>query len=103
MSSARRCHLCNAAIVVALVKHGNDDESSWMPLDLKPSMRGQIAATKDVHGVIHGRILKGDEGTAPGEIRFITHFGTCPKYQPKTTARQVLPPGDPQPALFERR
>ena len=100
MSSARRCHLCNAAIVVALVKHGNDDESYWMPLDLKPNMRGQIAATKGVHGVIHGRILKRGQGTDPGEVRFITHFATCPPYQRLTTARQVLPPPDLQPTLF---
>ena len=49
-----------------------------MPVNLKPDMAGNIAATKDVHGQLHGRILKGDDGCETGETRYQTHFASCP-------------------------
>lgn len=76
VSAARKCRTCGQPILLALVSR-KAGGTSWMPLNLKPSMAGQIATTKDVHGVLHGRVLLGDQGAERGETRYQTHFVTC--------------------------
>jgi hypothetical protein len=76
MTTTARCASCEAAITFGLIKR-RDGGVGRMPLNLKPDMAGNIAATKDVHGTIHGRILTGDHGTEVGETRYQTHFATC--------------------------
>ena len=105
MSTAGKCRTCAQPILFALVKR-RDGGTSRMPLNLKPSMAGNIAVTKDVHGTMHGRVLVGDEGARIGETRYQTHFATCvaadvhramrgkPERKPKPA-----PPAN-QPSLF---
>jgi hypothetical protein len=105
MGAARKCRTCGQPILLALVKR-KDGGTSWMPLDLKPSMAGNIATRKDVHGTIHGRVLVGDQAADVGETRYRTHFMTCVAADVHRSTRgkpapkpEPAPPAN-QPSLF---
>jgi hypothetical protein len=108
VSAARKCRDgCGHHILLALIKR-KDGSTSWMPLDLKPTMAGNIAVTKDVHGTLHGRVLTGGQGAGPGETRYRSHFMTCLAAEAHRATRGKTPPRgnepapqpDPQPTLF---
>ena len=84
-SSGAHCERCRQPITFARIGQ------KTIAVDLKPDMRGQIAGRKNVHGIILGRFLKGDEGIGPGEARYRAH----PKNCDKPAAAPI-----PQPSLF---
>lgn len=68
-----------------------------MPLNIKPDPAGNVAARKDVHGTIRGRILTGDQGCEVGETRYQTHFASC--VHAADHRKRDQPQGDPETLL----
>ena len=83
-STAALCERCKAPIAFARIGERT------IAIDLKPDMRGQIAGRKNVHGVILGRFLKGDEGIGAGEVRYRAHPKTCSKPAAAPSPQQAL-------------
>jgi hypothetical protein len=72
MRQRLNCASCGAPIIWARTPRRR------IPLDPEPHPTGNLAVRKSPLGVLHARVLGRDEEVEAGEVRFITHFATCP-------------------------
>jgi hypothetical protein len=66
-----------AWIVFATVSNNAGRKPSKMPVDAEPHPKGNVAAFRDVHKRLTGRVLAKDQQPTPYETRFMPHFATC--------------------------
>lgn len=76
------CPSCAAAdveawIIFAIVSNNQGRKPSKMPVDAEPNDKGNVAAFRDVHKRLTGRVLVKDQQPAPYETRYMPHFATC--------------------------
>lgn len=74
MTRARNhCRSCGAPMVWVLTRSGGH-----MPLDPEPSPRGNIVLELGPNDQTVSRVLRADEEPASGQLRWLSHFATCP-------------------------
>ena len=80
--SAGVCRDCGADIIWAHTVHGK-----VQAIDLEPREDGNLATYRDHLGRVQVRVLRDGEEPRAYERRAMPHAATCPRRQPRTTAR----------------
>ena len=80
--SAGICRDCGADIIWAHTVRGK-----VQAIDLEPNPDGRLATYRDHLSRVQVRVLREGEEPKPYERRAMPHAATCPRRQPRTTAR----------------